>query len=263
MHAHHFSRSLLAIAIACTCAGLVACGADAPGSWDEIEAGEKADIGDEDVAAAQQEIYVDSNMGSVLGAPVVQNNTCGAGNHFFSGCGSSSAHDRAYHWTAPSSGNFTFSTAGSSYDTVIQIMNEAQTASLGCNDDSNGTLQSSITLNLSAGQKISIVVDGYGGSCGAFKLNIAASGGGGYWTSWFDRDEPSGNGDYETLHDFKNEGYPVCASPIDIQCQTLNGVDWTQTGEVYTCAPSQGGSCVNSQQPDGSCQDYRVRFLCP
>lgn len=260
MPAHPISRSLLAIAIASSFPWLAACGAEAPDSWDEIEAGEKTDIGDEDVAAAQQEIYIDGDMGSAVGSPVVQNNTCGSGNHFFSGCGSSSAHDRAYHWTAPSSGSFTITTAGSSFDTVLQIMNEAQTASLGCNDDSNGTLQSSIALNLSAGQKISIVVDGYGSSCGAFKLNIAASGS---WTSWFDRDAPGGVGDYETLEAFKNEGYPVCASPIGVQCQTLNGVDWTQTGEVYTCTPSAGGYCVNSQQPDGSCLDYRVRFLCP
>lgn len=141
-----------------------------------------------------------------------------------------------------------------------QTFAEAQTVSLGCNDDSSGTYQSSITLNLSAGQKISIVVDGYGNSCGAFKLNSAAVG---TWTSWFDRDAPSGNGDFETLQDLTNDGYPVCANPLGIQCQTLNGVDWTQTGEVYTCTPSQGGFCVNNQQPDGSCLDYHVRFLCP
>ncbi len=81
------------------------------------------------------------------------------------------------------------------------------------------------------------------------------------WTAWLNRDIPDGNGDYETLADFNPD--EVCPNPIAIECQTLNGVDWTQTGEVYTCNPSVGGYCVNSNQPDGTCLDYRVRFLCP
>lgn len=83
---------------------------------------------------------------------------------------------------------------------------------------------------------------------------------GGTWTIWLDRDDPSGVGDYEDLVNF---GSQVCSNPIAIQCQTTAGVDWTQTGERYTCTPSVGGVCVNSDQPDGQCMDYRVRFLCP
>ena len=82
------------------------------------------------------------------------------------------------------------------------------------------------------------------------------------WTGWFDRDNASGNGDYETVSDLVNEGRldPACI-PMDIQCQTLGSTDWTQAGEVYNCGLN-GGTCVNSQQPDGFCQDYRVRFRC-
>ena len=88
--------------------------------------------------------------------------------------------------------------------------------------------------------------------------NISVTGG--TWTSWLNRDAPSGAGDYETRADFVPA---VCANPISIQCQTVAGVDWTQTGEVYSCTPATGGVCVNASQPDGSCMDYRVRFLCP
>lgn len=38
------------------------------------------------------------------------------------------------------------------------------------------------------------------------------------------------------------------------------------TGDVlgYDCEPRKGLACVNSQQPAGkTCEDYRVRFLCP
>ncbi len=84
----------------------------------------------------------------------------------------------------------------------------------------------------------------------------------GTWTVWLNRDAPSGNGDYETLADFVASGQ-ACASPIGIQCQTLGGVDWTSTGQVYTCSPSVGGVCKNSQQANGQCLDYRIRLLCP
>lgn len=85
--------------------------------------------------------------------------------------------------------------------------------------------------------------------------------GSGTWTPWLNRDAPSGVGDFETLPDFGSQ--VPCSSPIAIQCQTLAGVDYTLTGEVYSCTPASGGICRNSDQPDGACMDYQVRFLCP
>ena len=70
-------------------------------------------------------------------------------------------------------------------------------------------------------------------------------------------------GDYETLTEFINEGYAVCSNPIAIECQTTSGVSSNSSGEVYSCSLPTGGVCVNSQQSDGSCLDYQVRFLCP
>jgi hypothetical protein len=61
---------------------------------------------------------------------------------------------------------------GSSYDTVLQVSNVATGASLGCGDDWGGSLQSSVTVALTQGQKVRITVDGYSSSCGAFTLNI-------------------------------------------------------------------------------------------
>jgi hypothetical protein len=85
---------------------------------------------------------------------------------------------------------------------------------------------------------------------------------GGTWTTWLDRDSPSGLGDYETLGPLVSEGLG-CLNPLAIECKTLGGVDWTLTGEVYHCNVTEGGYCVNSEQPDGSCLDYHVRLLCP
>jgi len=93
----------------------------------------------------------------------------------------------------------------------------------------------------------------------ATSRNVSVSGG--TWTPWLNRDLPSGYGDYETRVDFG--ALVPCASPVAIQCQTTAGVDWTQTGQVYSCTPAVGGVCVNANQPNGACMDYQVRFLCP
>lgn len=81
------------------------------------------------------------------------------------------------------------------------------------------------------------------------------------WTAWINRDSPGGVGDYETLVDIRNEGYAVCANPIAIECQTTSGVNWSSTGQSYSCTPASGGFCTNSSTQ--YCLDYRVRFLCP
>jgi len=113
------------------------------------------------------------DLGQALGSPVTTNSTCNRSNDFTPGCASSNAPDLSYSWTAPSTGSFTFSTAGSSFDTVLDVRRYNDKVSLGCNDDANGTLQSSVTLSLTAGQTVLVVVDGYGAGCGTFKLNIS------------------------------------------------------------------------------------------
>ncbi len=88
----------------------------------------------------------------------------------------------------------------------------------------------------------------------------------GTWTAWLNRDAPSGTGDWETLVDFRAAGHNICgaSTPIGIECRTTpGGVDYRNAGEVYSCQPSVGGICQNIQQPDGTCFDYEVRFLCP
>jgi microsomal dipeptidase-like Zn-dependent dipeptidase len=82
------------------------------------------------------------------------------------------------------------------------------------------------------------------------------------WTAWLNRDGPSGSGDWETVSEFITAGQ-VCSNPMGIQCQSTSGVDWTQTGEIYTCTAAAGGICRAQDQADGYCLDYRVRFRCP
>lgn len=82
----------------------------------------------------------------------------------------------------------------------------------------------------------------------------------GTWSPWFNRDRPSGVGDYE----LDQERAARCANPIMVECQTAEGeIDWRDTDLVYHCDPLRGGYCVNKEQAPGQfCEDFKVRFLC-
>ncbi len=84
-----------------------------------------------------------------------------------------------------------------------------------------------------------------------------------YWTSWFDRDNTGGYGDYETVVDLINEGKDVCKVPIDVECMTKEGIPAISTGEIVHMIPSIGCYCVNAEQTGGKCKyDYQARFKC-
>ncbi len=53
-------------------------------------------------------------------------------------------------------------------------------------------------------------------------------------TEWFDRDDPTGYGDYELLADLLNT-YPgeICLKPIAIEAQTISGQSASQTGNLF------------------------------
>ncbi|CAN9514029.1 unnamed protein product [Ophioblennius macclurei] len=84
------------------------------------------------------------------------------------------------------------------------------------------------------------------------------------WTEWFDRDDPSGSGDWEVLVNLREE-FPgkICAKPTGIEVQTLSGQTVQQTGDViYKMDTVEGFVCRNVDQKKGLCSDYRVRFSC-
>ncbi|KAK7882740.1 hypothetical protein WMY93_028914 [Mugilogobius chulae] len=85
------------------------------------------------------------------------------------------------------------------------------------------------------------------------------------WTQWFDRDNPSGTGDWETLHQLKSENPGrICSMPQQIQVQTISGAPMSSTGDnIYKADVVEGFACRNIDQSGRICQDYRVRFMCP
>ncbi|HJL15174.1 MAG TPA: hypothetical protein RMH99_05935 [Sandaracinaceae bacterium LLY-WYZ-13_1] len=109
--------------------------------------------------------------GSLSGSGLLTSDTTvGAGAELSGTCGGDGAPELAFEWTAPTAGTWVFDTVGSDYDTVLYARSGCAGAELACDDDTDG-LQSEITVDLAAGQTIVLVVDGFGGSDGAFVLN--------------------------------------------------------------------------------------------
>jgi hypothetical protein len=99
------------------------------------------------------------------------------------------------------------------------------------------------------------------------------------WTSWLDRDDPSGVGDFEDLVNLVGK---ACKQPTAIQCrdkktqklwgwQTLPLIAVNNAGPGYSCmaaGPAAGGICQNTKtKPPGTqdkptCMDSEVRFCC-
>ncbi|XP_078616292.1 uncharacterized protein LOC144884710 [Branchiostoma floridae x Branchiostoma japonicum] len=85
------------------------------------------------------------------------------------------------------------------------------------------------------------------------------------WTAWFDRDDPSGTGDWETLTDLRTENPgQICPAPTAIQARVIStGQDASLTGEQFAYYDTTTGFvCKKNDQSDSRCLDYEVRFCC-
>ncbi|MFT6627080.1 MAG: cysteine-rich repeat protein [Flavobacteriales bacterium] len=95
-------------------------------------------------------------------------------------CGSVGGSDIVYGWIAPAAGDYQFDTCGSTSDTLIYVRDGSGSGDeLLCNDDNGGvcgeSLSSAVTLTMTSGQTIAIVVDGYNDFATlGYTLNITA-----------------------------------------------------------------------------------------
>jgi len=123
-------------------------------------------------------VCIDEDLGNEVNYEMAAGST--EGDDFQVGtCGDSQvgtdSADYGYTWTAPASAGYTFTTAGSSFNTVLAILDgDCNGAVLACNDDlSFDNQDSEIYIKLVEGQKIVIVVDGYDVyQSGAYELHV-------------------------------------------------------------------------------------------
>ncbi|MEG3960330.1 S8 family peptidase [Microcoleus sp. herbarium2] len=79
-------------------------------------------------------------------------------------------------WTAPTTGNYTFDTIGSGYDTYLSLFTGSDLPSLAlvaANDDRAEDLTSRITQSVTAGTTYQIAVEGWSSRTGQINLNIS------------------------------------------------------------------------------------------
>lgn len=89
-------------------------------------------------------------------------------------CGSPGSSDIAYQWIPPNTDYYVIDTMGSSFDTVLGVLDTDCTgAELACDDNAGSSPQSEVVLKLTGGQPIVIVVDGQSAEYGDVAVNIA------------------------------------------------------------------------------------------
>ncbi|HEX8774170.1 MAG TPA: BACON domain-containing carbohydrate-binding protein [Pyrinomonadaceae bacterium] len=115
---------------------------------------------------------ISGSSGSVAGSNINATKETGEPNH----AGLTGGASIWYQWQAPSSGNVTMTTTGSSFDTVLGVYTgssvNALTLIASNDDDPTSTgVTSRVTFNAVAGTIYRIAVDGYGGSTGSVTLN--------------------------------------------------------------------------------------------
>jgi hypothetical protein len=86
-------------------------------------------------------------------------------------CADGGSPDRTFEFVAPEDGDYEFNTDGSGFDTVLYVLSSCDGKELDCDDDSGEGTRSKLTITLTKGQSILVVVDGYGGDRGEFILN--------------------------------------------------------------------------------------------
>src|SRR5207245_10850358 len=103
---------------------------------------------------------ITGNSGTIFGTNVAATKEPGERNH----AGNEGGKSVWYRWTAPSSGVWTFNTAGSSFDTILAVYAGSALSNLvlvASNDNVPGTNTSSVTCNATNGIVYQIAVDGF------------------------------------------------------------------------------------------------------
>ena len=93
---------------------------------------------------------------------------------------SANGRDRHFAFEPERGGLYRFDTVGSSFDTLIQLRTSCDPdfgEEIACNDDlEQGNLHSAAEYRMRDGERIYVIVDGYGDAAGSFKINVARLG---------------------------------------------------------------------------------------
>ncbi|XP_052258618.1 mucin-5B-like [Dreissena polymorpha] len=87
------------------------------------------------------------------------------------------------------------------------------------------------------------------------------------WSAWINTDTPdTGDGDRESPSD--QEKLSLCRYwsydryITAVECQTVNGTAFNNTGEKVQCSIQNGSVCLKADNNPNPCSDYMIRYFC-
>ena len=97
------------------------------------------------------------------------------------------------------------------------------------------------------------------------ETDLGAFVGSGYWTRWFDLDDPSGAADDEALSSVRvNHPDEICTHPRHIQARRVSDkLPANATGQTFVHYNAHLGFLCPNADNGQSCDDYEVRYFCP
>lgn len=113
------------------------------------------------------------DLGDLAPPFAVSGDTTTSTNAATGSCAGFSEPDVSYTWTAPADGLFAISTEGSCFDSSVHV-HEATCdgAELKCTNDISGDVHGRTVIEVTAGQTVTIVVDGQRGESGPYVLSV-------------------------------------------------------------------------------------------
>ena len=146
-----------------------------------------------------------------------------------------------WKWTAPATGNVTFTTQGSDFDTFLAAYTGSTLASLSNlaqNDDSASDTTSSVTFSVTAGTTYYIAVSGFSDHAGNIQLNWQLTPGTGTiirsftWQSWRQRSAENNNVAYRGDNGWVNGGDVLVFQDMGHNSYIEDFLETTQTFAV-------------------------------
>ena len=156
-------------------------------------------------------------------------------------CTGTAGSDVVFSFTSPLTGKLRFDTSGSTFDTVLQIM-DPECGVIICNNDVAADGTSQVFADLSAGQQVFIVVDSHDGVGGALQLHIIEDAGCASCNDIIALGNPYDPCPGESLMAYKSLNACVCAGVCEAACGTnvCDGLDITAECETCVGDPQLG-----------------------
>ncbi len=114
----------------------------------------------------------DADAGSQKGTAVLSGDLADATTAIDHDCADVTGDSSIIRWTAPASGTWSFTTAGSDFDAAMTVFGQCDTA-LTCDDYRAGDAQADARVLLTEGDVVHLAIGGVDGETGTWMLNIA------------------------------------------------------------------------------------------